>query len=95
MVTKILALTFDQLSSVNFAHQEVLESAEAIKARYVDLEKAMILGNAYKGKVKIFFKTHLGEEMSVYGTVWAMGDQYVSLKGDKQIPVQSITKVEI
>ena len=95
MATKVLELNFDQLSSVNFAHQEVLESAEAIKTRNADLEKAMILGNAYKGKVKLFFKTHLGEEMAIYGTVWAMGDQYVSLKGDKQIPVQSITKVEI
>jgi hypothetical protein len=82
------------LDTVTFASEEVLTDATEIKLRAADLRKAETLGNGYKGKVKIHFQNASGIPLNVHTTVWAAGDKYITVKGNRTIPVKSILKVE-
>jgi hypothetical protein len=90
---KTLELQIAQLPQVTFAQQEVLENKEDINVRDKDIEKALVLANGYKTKVRIYFKTKYMEEMSVSCTPWAAGDRYITLKGNVTIPIHAITRI--
>lgn len=79
-------------AQVHFAAAEVLVTKEAREKRIHDLEQAMLLGNAYKGKIKIVFATTEGPRF-VETTVWAATEKNIALKGDVIIPVHSIIEV--
>lgn len=57
------------------------------------LNSAMILGNNFKGKCRIYFNTLDGMK-AVETTVWSVAEKFVLLKGDIIIPVNCIAKVE-
>jgi hypothetical protein len=80
--------------SITFVNAEVFLDKDQIEARSLQLEKAMRLGNGYKGKIKIVFATSEGDK-AVETTVWAATDLYVQLKADVSIPVNSIKEVLI
>jgi hypothetical protein len=58
------------------------------------LKKAMVLGNNFKLKSKIFFNTSEGLK-AVETTVWSVSENHVLLKGDIVIPLNAIVQVEI
>jgi hypothetical protein len=94
METKMLELQIAQLPHVNFGAEEVLDSPKAILERKQAIEKAVVLGNGYKSKVRIFFKSKHHEEMCVYTTIWSYGGRFILLKSDTPIPVHAITRIE-
>ncbi|MEJ8803925.1 hypothetical protein [Pontibacter sp. H249] len=79
---------------LRFNHNEVLENIEAQKKRMWDLNRASMLGNAYRGKVEITFRTAEGELRRVDTTVWSVDDKYMTLKAGCFIPISSIVEVE-
>lgn len=79
---------------LHFTHHDVLESTEARKRRMWDLNRATMLGNVYRGKVEITFRTAEGELKRVDTTVWAVDDKYMTLKGGCFIPIASIVGIE-
>ena len=82
----------EDLIKLRFRRAEVLSSTEARSKRYIDLQKAMILGNAYHFKVKICFEAESGVN-EVETTVWYATEQYAVLKGGVTIPVQCIKEI--
>lgn len=58
------------------------------------LNKAMILGNNFKSKCKIYFNTQEGINV-VETTVWSVSENHVILKGDIFIPINAILSVDI
>lgn len=84
----------ESLNDVKFSHEEVLTSQQEITERSAWLTKALILGNAHRGKVKLSFKTAANETLSVYTTVWTVAENYVTLKANRFIPIRSITAIE-
>lgn len=81
------------LGNVSFYPLEVLQNDAEIKERRALLEKALLLGNAYRGKVMISFKNKLGEELTVYTTIWAVSERYIIVKANRAIPINSIVSV--
>ena len=77
---------------VRFPTADVLATKEAREERKKKLDNAMLLGNGYKGKIKIIFHTDEGERM-VETTVWATTDSTIQLKGDVSIPIHAIRDV--
>ncbi|MDX5320304.1 MAG: hypothetical protein LPK45_04405 [Bacteroidota bacterium] len=77
---------------VRFPNQEVLRSSQEIEDRKKKLERAMLLGNGYKGKIKIVFGTEEGDRV-VETTVWATTESNIQLKGDVLIPIHAIKEV--
>ena len=82
------------MDKVRFPQQDVLLHPEQIKERQKSLEKAMLLGNGYKGKIKIVFNTDQGDKL-VETTVWATTEKNIQLKGGVSIPIHAIREVII
>lgn len=57
-----------------------------------ELDYAVRLGNAFKGKTTITFETTDGSK-TVQTTVWSLTDTYIALKGGVAIPLNSIVEV--
>ena len=58
------------------------------------LEKAMLLGNGYKAKVKITFETLEGVK-KIETTVWEASEDQLMIKSDVMIPIHSSLDVEL
>jgi hypothetical protein len=87
-------ITKEQISNFQFSKKDVLSSKEDQKLRMADLQRAQTLGNLLQSKVKLTFESAEGIFYQVETTVWAVGNDYVSLKGGKVIPIISIHKVD-
>jgi len=57
-----------------------------------ELDYAVRLGNAYKGKTSVTFVSSEGL-FEVYTTIWAVTEEELSLKGGIHIPLRSITGI--
>ncbi len=84
----------ETLSDYHFIDHEVLNSADDVKIRKMNLNRALILGNAYRRKIKLIFETTDGIKQ-VETTIWAVTEQNVVLKGGKFIPINTIIKVKV
>ncbi len=77
-----------------FSAADVLKGEWEKVYRRFSLQRAEKLGNGFKGKVKIIFRTSENETKIVDTTVWSATDDYVSLKGGMTIPVRAILGIE-
>lgn len=84
----------EHIEKIQFAEKEVLVDRESQAWRNWHLERAVILGNGYKGKVNIYFQDKDGNNYVVNTTIWSAGDKYIMLKGGRVIPMHAITKIE-
>lgn len=84
----------EQIPSLRFMSNEVLEEKDLQTRRKVNLSKALTLGNGDKRKVKIYFILEDGTKNVVETTVWSVGQDFVTLKAGALIPVHAITEVE-
>lgn len=83
----------EQIKALKFGIMEVLEDKKEITIRSRRLKRAEQLGNAYKAKAKIAFRSLEGL-FRVETTVWATTEKFVSLKGGVLIPIHCIKGVE-
>ena len=63
--------------------------------RKVKLNRGLILGNAHKRKVKIYFFDTEKHPLFVETTIWGLTSKFVLLKGGERIPIESIYKVSL
>ena len=82
----------ETIPHLQFKNHEVLTDSTAKKLRDQELYRAMLLGNGYKGKVKIIFESLTGLNL-VNTTIWATTDKNVVLKGGLLIPISCIIEV--
>jgi hypothetical protein len=90
----ILTVPKENIKQLKFIKEDVLKDASSCKARLFSLEKAQTLGNLYHQKVNIIYLLRDGEIQQVETTVWAVGQEYIVLKGGVTIPVHAIMEVE-
>lgn len=84
----------EQLDEIEFVEEEVLGSAGERRRRAFLLEQAMILGNGFKKKVRIYFMSKNGPCM-LETTVWGVTERNVLFKGGRTLPISSIYRVEL
>jgi hypothetical protein len=89
---KIVTIAKEQVSELRYPAGEVLKSREDIQARRTQLERALVLGNLEKYKVRIIFEDEGGLKL-VETTVWSVTDDRVILKGNVGIPMRRILQV--
>ena len=86
----------ENLTYYNFPLEDVLPKMHDKVERKRELQKAMVLGNGFKHKVKIdFFTKGRPYPVSVETTVWSVDDDFVFLKGGRTIPVKSIKSIQL
>lgn len=79
---------------LHFGQEDVLKDPTARSIRSYEANRATILGNAYRNKAIITFRTHDGEVKQVETTVWFYDDKFVLLKSGTFLPLKSILKIE-
>jgi len=84
----------EAIADLKFPADEILKDAEAIKARTIELERALKLGNLEKFKINIVFEDQHGVKQ-VNTTIWGVTDKRVILKQGVVIPINRIHEVKI
>ncbi len=83
----------ENIKNLAFGSNDVLRDEKLVKQRVRKLKRAAQLGNIYKTKSKILFRSLEGI-FKVETTVWAATENYVSLKGGVLIPIHCIKGVD-
>jgi len=81
----------EKIQLLSFPPSDVLSSLEEVKQRFLDLNRALALGNLEHSKIKIYFEDNHSKKV-VETTVWALTDQRVILKQGFTIPINRIYK---
>lgn len=91
MITYFEIIEKENIQSLKFPNQDVLQDRDAIYQRQNDLNRAQALGNLEHSKIKIFFEDNQSKKV-VETTVWAVTDNSVVLKQGVGIPINRIFK---
>lgn len=83
----------EDIKNLKFNKKEVLPTDVEIKKRWNDLVRAQALGNLLQSKVHITFETADERIYTVYTTIWAVGLEFITLKGGVHIPVNAVLEV--
>ena len=80
----------EAIPTLRFPQEDVLTDKVALERRRVDAERASRLGNAYQGKLDIFFQTADGQPKRVQTTVWGAHPEYLTLKAGIMLPLRAV-----
>jgi hypothetical protein len=89
---KAISVPKEEVNQLRFPSGEVLKNQDDIRQRRVDLERAVMLGNVEKSKVRVVFEDEVGLKY-VETTIWSITDDRVILKGDGSIPLKRVWQV--
>jgi len=79
------------LSTLQFPSSDVLaNSLTERERRRADADRACRLGNAYQGKLDIFFQTADGQTKRVQTSVWGAHAEYLTLKAGIMLPLRAV-----
>ncbi|WP_300666395.1 hypothetical protein [Fluviicola sp.] len=92
--TNFVQVEKEDVASMHFSKEEVLEDTDLIAVRKADVDRAISVGNLEHYKVKIYFADDNGEKV-VHTTIWAVTDVAIVLKQHVLIPINRIIKLEI
>lgn len=84
----------ESIGQLHFIKEDVLKDRVSRQNRLASLLKAQTLGNLYHQKVNIIYILQNGQLQQVETTVWAVGEDYLTLKGGTYIPIHAILEVE-
>ena len=84
----------EKIKEYNFSKEEIHTDIKRIKRRTANIHRAVRLGNLFKNKVKIFFRTEEHDLYFVETTIWGAGKDYIELKGAITLPIKSIEKID-
>ena len=91
---QVKLLQKEDLVGFKYAKQDVLIDITKRSLRSIYMKKAEILGNSYKGKVKLTFVSEEEQYFAVETTIRAVNEEYISLKGGVNIPTKSVCEIE-
>lgn len=83
-----------EMSSIHFAHHEVLREVEEQQIRNAKLRKAMLISHLEHQEIGIVFQLDNGEIRETYSSVVDYADDFVEVEGGHFIPVMAIMDVE-
>ena len=90
----ILPVQKEEVTLLIFPDEEVLTNAGFIEQRRILLERAVVLGNTYKGKTKLVFEDSEGTRQ-IETHIWGLTDKRVILIQGIVIPIHRIHEVKL
>jgi hypothetical protein len=93
-MTPIETIEKEHLAHLFFSKNEVIPDSDLQKDRMSKLFRSQTLGNLLQTKVHLTFKAADGQFYRIHTTVWAVGNDFVSLKGGMTIPISSILEID-
>lgn len=91
-VSTLSTVEKEAIEKLNFPAQDVLLLREQMEERRSEIEKAMRLGNMFKGRVKIVFEDSEGLKM-VETSIWGLSYKNVVLKNGILLPIHRVHSV--
>ena len=91
--TKPNLIEKEKVEMLNFPEKEVLITSEEISRRKHEMERAMLLGNNHKHKVKIVFEDDDCVK-EVETTIWGLIGKWILLKKGVVIPIHRIHEIK-
>lgn len=88
--TTIEIVEKESIAELHFGHDDVLPEEDARKRRRADADRAVTLGNAYHGKLDIYFKTADGATKRMATTIWAADAEHLTLKSGASLPMRAV-----
>ena len=88
--TTIEIVEKESIAEFHFGHDDVLPEEDARKRRRADADRAVTLGNAYHGKLDIYFKTADGATKRMATTIWAADAEHLTLKSGASLPMRAV-----
>jgi hypothetical protein len=82
----------EAVRKLTFPNAEVLSSREDRRRRDIELNRALVLGNMDRSKVRIIFSDDEGKKM-IETTIWAVTPERIILKSGMMIPVNRIHEI--
>lgn len=79
----------ENISALHFPADDVLTDNDEKKLRAASMQRAILLGNNQKRKVKIIFQDDTNIK-KVETTIWAVTDKSILLKGGVFIPIRRV-----
>jgi len=92
-VNKPASTEKNKINELLFPSEEVLHSKKEIQQRTRDIERAILLGNNYKTKVKIIFEDNEGIKQ-IKTTIWGITDKWILLNKALVIPIHRIHEIK-
>ncbi|MFM7595947.1 MAG: hypothetical protein ACKO4Y_07205 [Flavobacteriales bacterium] len=89
MFLEIQEIQKEQVPNCTYEKSSNIEQEVNLRQK---LHKAMVLGNTHRGKVTIVFCDDEGLK-KVNTTIWAKGEQFITLKGGVWIPISKIVDI--
>ncbi len=86
METNFEIIEKEIIIDLSFPNVEVLDDPTEIKQRFLDLNRALSLGNLEHSKIRIYFEDNASKKV-VETTVWGLTDHRVILKKGYVIPI--------
>lgn len=80
----------EALTGLRFAPRDVLSTPADRLLRRRNAERAVTLGNAYHGKLDIYFQTADGTTKRVQTTVWAADADHLTFKSGVLLPLRAV-----
>ncbi|MBO2009306.1 hypothetical protein [Hymenobacter negativus] len=90
VATSIEIVEKEDITNLQFDHEDVLTDLAARQSRRADADRAVTLGNAYHGKLDIYFKTADGATKRMATTVWAADADHLTLKSGASLPLRAV-----
>ncbi len=84
----------EEVASMTFPKANVLAKEIDKKALKKELDRANLLGNLEKHKVRIYFADDKGNK-KIHTTIWGITDTAILLKKNVVLPIERIFKLEI
>ena len=94
MKTTFDTIEKEQIGTLKFPNNDVLNDAQLINERNSDLSRALSLGNLEHTKIKIYFEDNQSRKL-VETTVWGVTDKRVILKQGVVIPINRVHKISL
>ena len=80
----------EEITSMHFGQADVLTNEVDRQRRRADADRAVTLGNAYHGKLDIYFQTADGATKRVATTIWAADAEHLTLKSGSSLPLRAV-----
>ena len=80
----------EDIATMHFAPDDVLTDPAARQHRRAEADRAVTLGNAYHGKLDIYFQTADGAAKRVATTIWAADSDHLTLKSGASLPLRAV-----
>ncbi|GAA4350264.1 hypothetical protein GCM10023185_07900 [Hymenobacter saemangeumensis] len=90
-MTDVETVAKEELHMMHYPQEDVLKTEAERRHRAHEAQRAVTLGNAYHGKLDIYFQTADGATKRVQTTVWAADDEYLTLKSGVSIPMRAVS----